>query len=441
MKAILFILPMIFISSGCTMISPIPIPEVDQAVLDFDKLETGETEATFALSKIVQDIERGAMVIAYPNSGVYEGDGTNCNMSGGAEYTYTGSKRMLGNWSTELGDVFYEDLTGLGYSIAGDPADIFNQQTTVASSEYLIGGRLVDLKGNYCQKHHWWDGRPLNTFSGETYVKIEWSVLNTLTKNVIINKTTEGYGVQEKPIVDGVYSSFVVAFSNALQTFATDEKLRAIAVGEQISSKEENESTNSFTKISQGEKSELFSVDQIKPYIVTVRIGTGHGSGVIIGKDGFVITNSHVVGSAESVQIVTSLGLEIEGKVVALNKQRDVALIKIPMRIREPISISLDLPQVGSDIFAVGSPLNEELALTVTKGISSAVRKDSASGNFFIQGDVAISPGSSGGPLFDKSGNVIGIAVAGYSGSNASGLNLFIPIEEVFKFLNLGLGE
>jgi len=53
------------------MISPIPIPEVDQAVLDFDKLETGETEATFALSKIVQDIERGAMVIAYPNSGVY----------------------------------------------------------------------------------------------------------------------------------------------------------------------------------------------------------------------------------------------------------------------------------------------------------------------------------------------------------------------------------
>jgi len=220
----------------------------------------------------------------------------------------------------------------------------------------------------------------LKTFSGETYVKIEWSVLNTLTKNVIINKTTEGYGVQEKPIVDGVYSSFVVAFSNALQGFATDDKLRAIAVGKQISSNGENELTNSFTKISQGENTELFSVDKIKPYVVTVRIGTGHGSGAIIGTDGFVITNSHVVGGAESVQIVTSLGLEIEGKVVAVNKQRDVALIKIPMRIREPISISLDLPQVGSEIFAVGSPLKEELALTVTKGISSASSEECRAG-------------------------------------------------------------
>ena len=380
MKKILLTLTIILTSSGCTMIEPLPIPEFDQAVLDFNNIGAGETEATFALSKIVQDIDRGAKVMAYPNSGVFEGSGTYCNMSGAAEYTYTGSKRMLGNWSTELGDVFYEDLTGLGYSIAGDPADIFNQQTAVTSSEYLIGGRLVDLKGNYCQKHHWWDGRPLNTFSGETYVKIEWSVLNTLTKNVIINKTTEGYGVQEKPIVDGVYSSFVVAFSNALQGFATDDKLRAIAVGKQISSNGENELTNSFTKISQGENTELFSVDKIKPYVVTVRIGTGHGSGAIIGTDGFVITNSHVVGGAESVQIVTSLGLEIEGKVVAVNKQRDVALIKIPMRIREPISISLDLPQVGSEIFAVGSPLKEELALTVTKGISSASSEECRAG-------------------------------------------------------------
>jgi len=441
MKNFIIILCTCLIASSCSTVRPLLIPEIQTSDNRFENIEIGETSATFALSKIVQDIDRGKKIMAFPNSGSYEGDGAYCNYRGASDYTYVGGKQMLGNWSTDLGEVFYDVLSGLGYSIAGDPSDIFNQRNSVSSAEYLIGSRLIDLKGNYCHKHHWWDGSPLNLYSGETYVKVEWSVFNTLTKDVIINKTTEGYGLQEEPIADGVYSSFSQAFTEATERFAIDNKLRALAVGKQIDSNEQTIKQYALIKIFNGKKSKNFSVDAIKPYVVTIRIGQGHGSGVITGKNGYVVTNSHVVGAAQSVQIITALGLEFEGKVVAVSKVRDVALIKTPMKIRTPIAIDFEMPTVGNEIFAVGSPLKEELSLTVTKGIASAVRKDPASGNIFIQGDAAISPGNSGGPLLDNSGNLIGLSVAKYSGDNVSGLNLFIPIREVFKHLNIEIAE
>jgi S1-C subfamily serine protease len=441
MKYKLLLTLICLVATGCTTIRPLPIPELTQVNNNFDNISIGESKATFALTKIVQDIERGKKVMSFPNTGTYAGDGAYCNYAGSTEYTYVGGKKMLGNWSTELGDVFYDELTNLGYSIAGNPSDMFNQQNSVSSAEYLIGGRIVELRGNYCHKHHWWDGRPLNTYSGETYLKIEWSVLNTLTKDVIINKTTEGYGFQEEPIVDGVYSSFRQAFSDATEKLAVDDSLKNIAIGNQIESNAEQENKYALIKVKQGPKKDGFSIEEILPHVVTIRIGQGHGSGVMIGNDGYIITNAHVVGDAKSVQIITSLGLEVEGKVISVNKNRDVALVKTPIKIRKTVTINNELPTVGSDMFAVGSPLKEELSMTVTKGIASAVRTDSASGNIFIQGDVAISPGNSGGPLFDYKGNIIGLSVAKYSGNNSSGLNLFIPIRSAFESINIELVE
>jgi serine protease Do len=438
-RNLLIVVFICLIFSACATVEPLKIPNIAEPANNFEKIEIGEVKATFALSKIVKDIDRGKKVMAFPNFGSYKGDGAYCNYRGAAEFTYIGGRRMLGNWSTELGEDFYEVLTNFGYSIAGDPSDIFNQQNSVNSAEYLIGGRLVDLMGNYCHKHHWWDGRPLHTYSGETYIKIEWSILNTLTKEVIFTKTTEGYGLQEEPIVDGVYSSFSQAFVNATEKFAVNDKLRAIAVGDTINVNDEVDKQNELIKIAQGDKSNSFSIDAVKPYVVTVRIGRGHGSGLIIGKNGYVLTNAHVVGKARTVQIVTSLGLEIEGKVLFATKSRDVALIKTLLKIQTPIFINKNLPVISKEVFAVGSPIKEKLSLTVTKGITSAIRKDKASGNLFIQGDVAISPGSSGGPLFDSSGNVIGLSVGGYTGNNVSDLNLFIPIKEVFNHLNIEL--
>lgn len=427
--------------SGCATVSPLPIPEIENSDTEFQVIQTGETKASFALSKILQDIDRGAKVIALPNLGSYKGSGAYCNYQGAAELTYVGGKQLLGNWSTDLGDEFYDILSNLGYKVAGDRTDLFNQEGSVSSAEYLVGARVVDLRGNYCHKHHWWDGRPLHAYSGETYLKIEWSVLNTLTKDVIIKKSTEGYGAQEEPIIDGIYSSFRLAFTDATERFAKDRRVRAIAVGSQIASDESVSDHIPEVVITDGKSPGMFNSRDIEPYAVTIRVGMGHGSGFIVGNDGYVITNAHVVGEAEKVQVVTSMGLEIEGTVISKSKSRDVALISTPLKIRNPVPVDTAIPVVSSDVYAVGSPLKEELSLTVTKGIVSAIRSDSASGNVFIQGDVAISPGNSGGPLFSKNGDLIGLSVAKYVGENASGLNLFIPIDEAFKHLNIKLKD
>src|SRR3546814_1956988 len=101
---------------------------------------------------------------------------------------------------------------------------------------------------------------------------------------------------------------------------------------------------------------------------------------------------------------------------------RAVALVDTGIRFSTPPHLGAALPDVTTEVYAVGSPLRESLESTVTKGIVSALRTDPASGRRFIQADVAVSPGSGGGPLFSADGRIIGISAAKYTGAGAEGL-------------------
>ena len=165
------------------------------------------------------------------------------------------------------------------------------------------------------------------------------------------------------------------------------------------------------------------------------------GSGFFVGNKGYLLTNAHVVGDANKVRILTNQGLEIDAVVISKNKVRDVAILKTPLGNNNPLRIKLTMPKITDQVYAVGTPIKETLNTTVTRGIISAFRRDKTSNLNFIQSDAAISPGNSGGPLFNSKGEVIGIAVAKYSGSSSEGLNLFIPIKDAFKVLNIKLSE
>ena len=92
------------------------------------------------------------------------------------------------------------------------------------------------------------------------------------------------------------------------------------------------------------------------------------------------------------------------------------------------------MPAVGSDVYAIGSRLDEKLHSTITRGIISGVREENK--KMLIQSDVNIRPGNSGGPLVDKGGSVVGIAVSGLViNSVAQGINFFIPIDDALKSL------
>jgi S1-C subfamily serine protease len=173
---------------------------------------------------------------------------------------------------------------------------------------------------------------------------------------------------------------------------------------------------------------------------VTVLTGGGHGSGFVVSRDGLILTNHHVVGDARQVRVRFASGVQVDGTVLRRDARRDVALVRVPVTHDAPLPIRAAHARVGEEVYAIGTPLDEANAATVTRGIVSALRDDGPSGQL-IQSDATIHGGNSGGPLLDRFGNVIGIAVAGQTDANtgqvAAGLNFFIPVGEALERLNL----
>jgi serine protease Do len=156
----------------------------------------------------------------------------------------------------------------------------------------------------------------------------------------------------------------------------------------------------------------------------------GLGSGVIVTKDGYILTNNHVVDGAQDVKVTLQDGREFTAKVVGRDPKSDVAVIKIDAKDLPVVPMAdSDKVQVGDVVLAVGNPFG--VGQTVTTGIVSATGR----GNLgiedyedFIQTDAAINPGNSGGALVDVEGRLIGINTAIYSRSGGNqGIGFAIP--------------
>ncbi len=158
----------------------------------------------------------------------------------------------------------------------------------------------------------------------------------------------------------------------------------------------------------------------------------GLGSGVIVSKDGYILTNNHVVDKADSIYIRTSDNRKLQAKVIGTDPKTDVAVLKTEAKNLKPIAIGdSDLLRVGEWVIAIGSPLGEKLARTVTQGIVSAKGRANvglADYEDFIQTDAAINPGNSGGPLVNINGELVGIntAIASRTGG-FQGIGFAVP--------------
>jgi serine protease Do len=165
--------------------------------------------------------------------------------------------------------------------------------------------------------------------------------------------------------------------------------------------------------------------DNLKP-----RYGKGLGSGFIYSGDGFIVTNLHVVEKANDISIVLIDGTKHKAKIIGTDKRTDLALLKID--IRNPINKvkigNSDLLRIGEWVIAIGNPLG--LGTTVTTGIISAKGRyiDGLDSTYvdFIQTDAALNRGNSGGPLFNLSGEVVGVNTA--IAARGQGIGFAIPI-------------
>lgn len=157
----------------------------------------------------------------------------------------------------------------------------------------------------------------------------------------------------------------------------------------------------------------------------------GTGSGFIVSPDGYILTNAHVVEGADELRIRLTDNREFAGKVIGLDKKTDIAVVKIEAKDLPVLKMgSSENLKVGEWVAAIGSPFG--LDNTVTAGIVSAKSRQLPSEQYvpFIQTDVAVNPGNSGGPLFNMKGEVVGINSQIFSTSGGfMGLSFSIPID------------
>lgn len=175
-------------------------------------------------------------------------------------------------------------------------------------------------------------------------------------------------------------------------------------------------------------QTESVSTNPFFPQAVT----SGAGSGVILSKDGYIVTNNHVIEGASKVTVKTKDGKSYNADFVGTDKTTDLAVIKIKAENLTPAVLgkSADL-EVGDVAIAIGNPLGE-LGGTVTSGIISALDREINVNNqsmHLLQTSAAINPGNSGGGLFNDHGELVGIVNAKSGGENIEGLGFAIPID------------
>ncbi len=156
----------------------------------------------------------------------------------------------------------------------------------------------------------------------------------------------------------------------------------------------------------------------------------GLGSGIIVSADGYILTNNHVVDSADSVKVTLGDGRELTAKVIGTDKKTDIAVIKVDANDLPTVTFAdSDDVLVGDRVLAIGNPFG--IGETVTSGIVSATGRSGALGldyEDFIQTDAAINPGNSGGALVDMRGRLIGLSTAILSRSGGfQGIGFAIP--------------
>lgn len=185
----------------------------------------------------------------------------------------------------------------------------------------------------------------------------------------------------------------------------------------------------------------VVGIDILSPVSYWGRIyeAEGSGSGVILTEDGYIATCAHVVDSATSIKVTLNDDTQYDAKLIGTDTRNDIAIIKIEAKNLTPASIGdSDMLTVGEDVIAIGNPLGE-LRGTATSGIISALRRPVTVENVemeLVQTDAAISPGNSGGGLFNSSGKLIGIVNAKASGDNSEGLGFAIPVNSVLTEIN-----
>lgn len=308
----------------------------------------------------------------------------------------------------------------------------FDEAAPKTEPDYRVGGVLQSLAFDECASG--------GDRKGSVSVTVKWEIFAPKLQKVVLTKVTSGsVSVDSFEAVNGRdFESR--AYRAALHALLTDAELTALRPVDGPSATATASAGAGATLPALHLKSapalpggSQANAPVLRQAVATILHDNITGSGFYIA-DGYLLTNHHVVGSTHYVKVKLASGRVIVGEVVRDDVRRDVALIKTePVADVKPLHVSVAEAPVGEDVFAIGSPLGQELAGTFTRGVLSGVRENN--GLEYLQSDVAVNHGNSGGPLLDGTSTVIGMTVSGIE--RANGLSFFIPIREAANSLQI----
>ncbi|CAN5380374.1 hypothetical protein BH11BAC3_BH11BAC3_02180 [soil metagenome] len=313
-------------------------------------------------------------------------------------------------------------ISAAGYKLVGTNK-IFSGKSDV--SDFAVGGEITWVKKGTA-------GRGF-----QVSLLIHWSVFSVAKENVVYEITTGGFSDSRRTL--SLTEEFKLALTDALNGLIYDAKFQDVVVKKIENITAGSQEVIKLTKPTL-KKFETYGavVKESVGSVVTIKTDFGIGSGFIISENGYLVTNYHVINSAEKIDIVFDNGFSFEAKLIRSNEDKDVALIKISGSGFKPLVLNGadELATTGTDVIAIGTPENIKLGQTVTKGIVSGKREFDE--KVYLQTDVAINSGNSGGPLINTAtGEVIGIVASKIKAKGVEGLGFAIPIKEAIKSLNL----
>jgi S1-C subfamily serine protease len=353
----------------------------------------------------------------------------------------TVTEGLLGSYGKFVASLAKQSLKSHGYPLASQA------QTNAFDTEvkdlpaWRIGAVLEGLKLQVCSGK---DGQ-----EGWVYARFAWALYSSQAQEVVFQRTTEGFYFSKSKIPDLSSRAFTVSFENFL---ASPELLAALSAAPPASDKPAAAANTSTASVATPATAAPRALQlaggtmasggaqknqaRLRAAVVTIESSKGTGSGFYIDRQGYLLTNFHVVQGAKFVKIKLQNGDKMVAEVVKANEHDDVALLKSPPVEFEPLTVRSDALEVGEEVFAVGTPLGL-LDSTMTRGVLSADRK--IQGLHLLQSDAAVTFGSSGGPLLDGNGQVIGITRAVLAG--IGGFNIFVPVQDALKVLDIDIGS
>ncbi|HEY4274079.1 MAG TPA: serine protease [Rhizomicrobium sp.] len=332
---------------------------------------------------------------------------------------------------------FKAELEKAGYKVVTPGEDnLFDPEG--ASADYEAAAVITDehiegcfSRGGLLAKGNWGDVR------GDSSMKVDWQIYSPIRKQVVAHVSTTGTAHLDQSTAGGQQLLLERSFAQNVAALASNTDFRtAMSASKALTAGLQMPGEQNKIALSGSLKAGPRKIADAAGSIVTIMNSNGSGSGILVSDDGYALTNAHVVGDDKSVRVRWPDGLEGIAQVVRVSKNRDIAIVKTNPRDRAPLALKRGAVTPGLRVYAIGSPNGKEFQGTVSSGVISADRL--IEGLRYIQSDVSISPGSSGGALLNENGEVIGVTVSTYlNGGERAGLNMFIPIGDAMDFLAL----